>query len=428
MCFQGNYAQQSVPNNQNVGVNNAIEFQQQALQRTYTPNNMNQTPNGGLNINLPQQSNIPQQDNLQQSVNGNFQRNLQPSMSLQANLQPSGVPGSLGNMQFAQQGLPQMSPGLVINPSKSQSCPTQMNNGCRQNAQSNQQQNNMGFTTNVSPPQTQTAPCSSNLLTELAALKGQPSLLSLFASQNNIAQPQQNEQMVNFISSQNQLTDIQKQNLVRAVQPQSSGQNQPGVYYTQNQFQPGGSPDNHPSIIIQTQPVSAQQSQATVNHVASQQPYITVQAQPITNYLQNQPPQLVEEPSMLNLILSGLQGSGPQYNMYPTYSLQKKESKSSLKSLIPLIIDLLQEKNNCGCPNCGYPNNGNSSNPVPAPTIFGGYSSLMNYGQGTVETSTKATFDEEIKSNSNKRENKNNIDSAEGSEEDSEEMDYSDED
>ena len=421
LVLQGNCAQQGLPNNQNGGVNNAIGFQQQALQRTNTPNNMNQTPNGGLNTNLPQQSNFQQQGNLQQPISGNFQGNLQPSLSVLGNLQPQGGSVSLGNIQFTKQGL-QLPPGLVINQSKSQSG-TQTNTGCRSNAQQSQQQNNVGPTSNTCASQTQPASYSSNSLAELAALKGHPSLLSLFASQNNIAQPQQNQQMANFNPSQNQLTDLQKQFLVRAIQSQSSGQSQPSVNFAPTQFRVAG-PDNRQTIAVQGAPVTSQQPQAIVTPIASQQPYITVQAQPLTNYVQNQQPQLVEEPSYLNLILAELQGSDPQFNnMYPPYQVQKRESKSSLKTLIPLIINLLKEKSNCGCQNCGCPNNGCGTNNAPEPTIFGGYSSLMNYGQGAVESTTKASDVEGTKSKSNKKDKKSlkknvvNVDSEEVSDE-----------
>lgn len=392
---------------------------------------MNQIPNGGLNMNLPRQTNFPP-GNLQQPISGNFQGNLQPSLSLQDNLQQPGGSVSLGNLPFSKQGLQQLPPGLVINPSKSQSGPPQTNNGCQQNAPLNQQQNNVNPTSNVSPSQTQNAPYSSNSLAELAALKGHPSLLSLFASQNNIAQPQQNQQIANFNPSQNQLSDAQKQFLVRALQSQSSGQNQPTGNFAQTQYRVGGGGENWPIITIPGPP--PQQAQAIVTPIASQPQYITMQAQPVTSYIPNQPPQLVEEPSILNLILSELQATDPQYSTYPAYAVQKRESKSSLKTLIPLIINLLKEKNNCGCQNNGCPNNGCVTNNAPEPTIFGGYSSLMNYGQGTVETTTKEIEVEDKKSKSNKKEKKNvkknvvKVDSEELSEEiDSEEVDYSEE-
>uniref|UniRef100_A0A2A4JT18 Uncharacterized protein n=1 Tax=Heliothis virescens TaxID=7102 RepID=A0A2A4JT18_HELVI len=428
----GNSAQQGLTNNQNVGVNNAIGFQQQ-MQRTNTANNINQTPNGGFNINFPVQPNT-QQGNFQQASCANLQGIIQPSLSLQANLQPQGAPGPVANVQFAKQGSVQLSPGLGPNQAKSQTCTTQLNTGCRQNQIPQQQ--NVAPISNVPTPVTQNAPYASNPLAELAALKGHPSLLSLFTGQNN-AQPQQNQQMANFNSPQNQLSDVQKQFLVRALQSQTSGQNQPIVNYggAQTQFTIGGA-DNRPTVTYQPSTVSQLQPQAVVAPITSQQPYITVQAQPLTTYLQNQQPQVIEEPSLMSLILSEFQPTESQYPAYPQYPVQK-ESKSNLKSLIPLIINLLKEKN-CGCRNCGCPNNGcGGVNNMPEPTIFGGYTNQKNYSQGTVETPTTTTTKEnkveEVKSKNTKdrkklKKNVVNVDSEEASDEnDSEYEDESEE-
>ncbi|KAH9638966.1 hypothetical protein HF086_005047 [Spodoptera exigua] len=335
LYLQEIYAQQGLNNNQNVGVNSGIGFQQQATQRMSTLNNVNQIPNGALNINVPQQGNL-------QQVNGG---NIQQQLSLPANLQPQGGSGSLANLQF-KQGLAQLPPGLVINPTRSQvNCP-QINNVCNQNTQSSQQQNN------VNVP-------FSNSLAELAALKG-PSLLSLLTSQIN--GQNQNQPMANFSPTQNQLTDIQKQLLARAIQ----GPNQPC-----NLGQARPIVESRPTITIQGQP--AQQPQAIVTPVG-QPPYIAVQAQPLPTYIQNQPVPVpvtvVEEPSALSFILSDLQPDAQYF--YPPYQLQKRESKSNLKTLIPLIIDLLKEKNACGCRNCGCPNN------IPEPTVLGGYSNIAD--------------------------------------------------
>ncbi|PZC87236.1 hypothetical protein B5X24_HaOG201472 [Helicoverpa armigera] len=431
LYLQGNSAQQCLPNNQNVGVNNAIGFQQ-PLQRTNTANNINQTPNGGFNINFPVQPNM-QQGNLQQASCANLQGNIQPSLSLQANLQPQAGSGPVPNVQFVKQGSVQLSPGFGPNQAKSQTSTAQLNTGCRQNQISQQQ--NVASISNVPTSVTQNAPFASNALAELAALKGHPSLLSLFTAQSN-AQPQQNQQMANFNPSQNQLSDAQKQFLVRALQSQTSGQSQPSVNFggAGTQFKISGA-DNRPTITFQS---SQQQPQAIVTPIPSQQPYITVQAQPLTTYLQNQQPQVIEEPSLMSLILSELQPSQEtQYPVYPPYPVQK-ESKSNLKSLIPLIINLLKEKNNCGCRNCGCPNNGcGGVNNTPEPTIFGGYANQMNYSQGTVETPTKTTTKEnkveEVKNKNTKerkklKKNAVKVESEEASEEnDSEYEDDSEE-
>ncbi|CAH1643293.1 unnamed protein product [Spodoptera littoralis] len=386
LYLQENYAQQGLNNNQNVGVNSAIGFQQQPTQRTNTLNNVNQIPTGGLNVNVLQ-------GNLQ--PNGG---NIQQQLSLPANLQPQGGSGSLTNLQFNKQGLAQLPPGFVINPTKSQTNCPQINNVCNQNTPPQIQQNNV----NVPFP---------NSLAELAALKG-PSLLSLFASQIN-GQPQQNQPMANFSPTQNQLTDIQKLILARAIQ----GPNQPC-----NIAQPRSMLDSRPSVTIQGAPM-AQQPQAIVTPVG-QPPYIAVQAQPLPAYIQNQavPVTVVEEPSALSFILSDIQPDAQYF--YPPYQVQKRESKSNLKSLIPLIIDLLKEKNACGCRNCGCPNNEIKNN-IPEPTIFGGYSNIVD---NRAAENKKGHEDEdgkkESKGKKNLKKNVEDVDSEEASEED--DSDYED--
>lgn len=400
------------------------------MQRTNTPNNINQIPNGGLNINLPQ-SNL-QQGNLQQPIGANSQGNFQQSLNISPNMQLQGISGKPANMQFNKQGFFQLLPGLAVNPSKSQTSSAQCNNPSGQTTQTLQQQN-MGAMSQTG--------FSSNSLAEIAALKGQPSLLSLFASQNT-PQLQQNQQTAapNFNIVQNQLTDAQKQYLVRALQSQSSGQNQPGSNSVQTQYR-AVSGNNKPAIVLQGSQgsqLSPQQSQAIVTPIGNQPPYITVQAQPLPSYLQNQLPQMDDEASLLSYILSELQPSASQYAMYPPYPVQQKGSKSSLKTLIPLIINLLKEKNDCGCRHCGCQNNECGVNNVPEPSIFSGYSSQKNYSQGTEETSKKTNDVENPKSKTNVKEQKNdknntvNVESEEGrpssEENDSEYVDDSEED
>ncbi|XP_035429395.2 uncharacterized protein LOC118262281 [Spodoptera frugiperda] len=387
LYLQENYAQQGLNNNQNVGVNSGLGFQQQPPQRTNALNNANQIPTGGLNINVLQ-------GNLQQANGGNIQQQL----SLPANLQPQAGSGSLANVQFNKQGLAQLPPGLAFNPTRSQANCPQINNVCNQNTPPPQQPNNV----NTPFP---------NSLAELAALKG-PSLLSLFASQIN-GQPQQNQQMANFSPVQNQLTDIQKQILARAIQgpsPCNMAQQRPVV-------------ENRPTVTVQGLPVT-QQPQAIVTPVG-QLPYTAVQAQLLPAYIQNQPVPVtvVEEPSALSFILSDTQPDAQYF--YPPYQVQKRESKSNLKSLIPLIIDLLKEKNACGCRNCGCPNNG-IGNSIAEPTIFGGYSNVGD--NKAAENKKRDDEDEEGKKESKgKKSLKKNVindESEEGSEEN--DSDYED--
>ncbi|CAD0195371.1 unnamed protein product [Chrysodeixis includens] len=478
LYLQGNSAQQALPSNQNVGVNNGVGLQQQTLQQM-NAQNINQIQNGGLNMNLPQQSNLQQPNNLQ----GNTQQPLGLTSSLQ--VQGSSVP--VTNFQFTKQGFGPMSSGFVPNPSKASPVPNSPCNnvGTKQNAQMSatpvnnaqmmqvpQQQNlgsvinaqvtqvpqqqsfapvtnaqitqipqqvNLGSVTNAPGFQPQNMPIS-NSLAEIAALKGIPPLYSLFASQNNIP-PQQNQQIPaqNFNMGQGQLTDAQKQYLVRSIQSQGFPQNQQGLGCGQAQWRMPGV-DNQPITVYQGQPIAPQQPQVFMASPSQNQPpYITVQAQPLSfpaTYPQKQPPVIVveEEPSLMDLVLSELQ-SDPLYGAYSPYQMQKRESKSSLKSLIPLIIKLLKDKNNNCCNNnCGCPNNGcgNTGNDVQMQSILSQFANQMNsQGMEPIMAGKMAeppatagkTVKEPKKTDQTEKNNADDGDSEESSEEDSSEGD-----
>lgn len=420
--FQVIYGQQPLNNNQQNILNNAKSLQQ--LQRT---NNVNQIPNGGLNINLAQQSNL-QTANLQQSSNlsGSKQGNLQQSLSLPPNLQSQSASVPQNSLQITKIGFTPVSATTVNNP---YSAIQLQNGGVNPNVQVLQPQNVQ--MSNIPAAQVTNTPSST--LADLMALKGQPSLLSLLNPQNG-GQPQQNSPIVvNTIPAQNQLTDVQKQFLVRSLQSQNSGQNQQAMNLIQTQQRMGNMDYLQPITGIQG---SSQPVQAIVTPLGNQPPYITVQAQPLTNYLQTQTPQVIveEEPSLLSIILSEL---GPQYGIDVSYAAPNKGSKPNLKTLIPLIINLIREKNcacrNCGCPNNGCQNNGCQniawpSNMMAEPQmaqIFGGYSNQKTYGQGLEDTPSriKKNDDEESRKNDKERKVDNKQPVIEESEEVSEEDD-----
>ncbi|XP_075984739.1 uncharacterized protein LOC142982220 [Anticarsia gemmatalis] len=417
LYLKNSYGQQVLANNQNIGVN-AVGLQQQALQRA--PNNINQIPNGGLNINLAQQPNLAAA-NLQQSptLSGSMQGNLQAQMNLPPNMQSQNTMMPQNNFQITKIGFTPVPQGNA-NPSMTPNSAVQyQNGGVKANVQVIQPQNIP--VTNPVVSQTSSPPISMSTLAELLALKGQPSLLSLINSQNN---GQQNQQFTaNSVPAQNQLTDLQKQYLVRSLQGQQSALNQQALNMVQ--AQPG---------VVNVMQGTPQQAQAIVTPLGNQQPYITVQAQPLTNYLQNQSPQVVaveEEPSVMSMILSEL---GPQYAVNNAYPAPKKGSKMNLKSLIPLIINLLKEKNSCNCRNCGCPsnacqNNGCPNNMMAEPQmaqIFGGYSNQKIFGPGAEDVTVnrfKKNDDEESRNKDKERTpQKNNTEKVE-SEEISEEDD-----
>lgn len=345
---------------------NSNGMHQQNLQRY--PRNFNQHPNGVPNVNLSQQSNS-QQANLQSpsTLYNLNQGNLQQELNLPPTLQSQSSPGNQNNFQITKIGFTPVSPGIVANPSTSTQ---EYQNAGVKNAQINSGVQGVGPMSNT--------PISMSALAELASLKGQPSLLSIFNPQNN-GQLQQIPQMM--LNSQNQLTDAQKQSLVRSCQ----GQNHQGINVIQAQPRIV-TMDNQQAIAVHalSQP---QQGQPIVTSLGNQPAYITVQAQPLTTYLQNQAPNVIaeEEPSITSLILSEL---GPQYAVNSGYVPPKKGSKMNLKALIPFIINLLKERNNCGCRNCGCANNcpnnvcsGKLELEPQMAQIFGGYSNQKNYSQ-----------------------------------------------
>lgn len=369
------------------------------------------------------------------------------------NSQMSQVPqqqnlGPVNNAQISQ--MPQQQNFGPVNNAQITSIPQQLNFGPGNNAQMTQmqQQQNLGNAINAQMTQipqqqnfravnngpacqSQNLPMSSNSLAELAALKGLPPLYSLFAGQNNIP-TQQNQQIPaqNFNMGQGQLTDAQKQYLVRSLQAQGVPQNQQGLSYGQGQWRMPGI-DNQPMTVYQGQPIGAQQPQVIMAPPTQNQPaYITVQGQPLPTYPQNKPPIVVieEEPSLMNLILSEL-NSDPMYGAFSPYQIQKRESKSSLKSLIPLIIKLLKDKNNCCNNNCGCPNNG-CGNEMQVQSALSQFANQMIQGVDPITaskmiepsiTATKAV--EEPKKGDQTEKNNEDDDSEESSEEDSSEFD-----
>ncbi|CAB3220887.1 unnamed protein product [Arctia plantaginis] len=388
---QSSYGQQALGNNQNCGMTNSNGIQQQNLQRS--PRNFNQIPNGVVNVNLSQQPNSQQANfQLPSALFNENQGNLQQQLNLPPTLQSQSSPGNQNNFQITKVGFTPVASGMVGNPSTS---PQEFQNaGVKTNVQMNAGSQGMGQMANT--------PISISTLAELASLKGQPSLLSILNPQNN-GQSQHNSQIM--LNSQNQLTDAQKQFLVRSLQ----GQNHQGINVIQAQPRVVSIDNQQPlTVHALSQP---QQGQAIVTSLGNQPAYITVQAQPLTTYLQNQTPKVVveEEPSIMSLILSEL---GPQYAVNSGYIPPKKGSKNSLKALIPLIINLIKEKNNCGCRNCGCPNNCHnvsSSKLELEPQmaqIFGGYSNQKYYSQNS-DYSARVKKNDEDESSDDKQESKN---------------------
>lgn len=208
------------------------------------------------------------------------------------------------------------------------------------------------------------------------------------------------------VSPQNKAAENQQvmQNTI-PVQFLASGQSQTASqqgpsYYVQNQ------PTNN---MASQQVPTVQSSQNNQNSFAQSQPIVfRINPQPTTGQSQSvytlQPSQPsarsgnqqkatqsaqpnISSGNPMALLMSQLQspsGNLDISSILPMLMNSKQEKSGGMKALLPLILNLLNDKG-CGCPHCGCPYNN------AEPTINGGYSNQMNYSKQNLPDAGKIT-------------------------------------
>ncbi|XP_052753596.1 uncharacterized protein LOC128201244 [Galleria mellonella] len=397
MCFQKVLTQLSTSSN--TGLNNPIISAALQNNGLTIPKNLNQIPKSQKYLNLQQINKMQQPVNLQQL-------NLQQASNLQmenlqqgANLQRAT---NLQQMNFQQSGL---QPNLL------------------------QQQN-------LSP-----------VLNNIASQRPDFSLASSLISNSNLAKinnPPMNKPVINGNSIQGFQSRFNPG--LRNVAPATSNFNlQPTVQTSYTGFIPNGqnaflnmpqvnqaTPDqlssisetpviNQPSLTLVAQPAPDQQSLNIIQNVPMDyQNQISiiksVQPQASLEGIQNQLPSL----NMNQIpVLSPNLPQSPDYPLFPPdYSidsllntmLSKKDSKSStLKMLLPLIFNLLKEKNTgCRCQCCGC-----MKDNMLVPQIFSEYAKQNNYGLRYDEKDDIETYRPRNNKRKHKKYNKEDTDSRE---------------
>ncbi|XP_059049010.1 uncharacterized protein LOC131844206 [Achroia grisella] len=389
----------------NTGLNNPIISSALHNNGLIIPKNLNQIPKPQKSLNIQQINKIQkpvnlQQPNIQQSPNlqqRNFQQavNLQQGKNLQQlNIQQSGFhPNSfqqqnvipkMNNLQFPNQqprAFQTSSPILNSNlaginnplPDKPLTSGINSNQGIQSHLNQGSTASNFNFHPNVGMKYTGFIQNGQIPSTDIAL---------------NINQ-----------ASPNQFPTI----------PETSINNQPSLTVL---TQPGQDPN-----IIQNLPMDYQKQIAIIKSVQPQHSLDGIQNQlPAINL--NQIPTL--PPTMPEPLNYGPLATGYSADSLLNTIIAKKSSKSpNLKALLPLIFNLLKEKNSgCGC-HCGCVNDN-----MPNPQIFSGYAKQNNYGSHYDEIPPmEDDSNEDFDTNRSKNKSSQEKDNDNGEETDSREID-----
>lgn len=415
--------------NLNSQQNSQINLQQTGLSKflnCQTASNIlseQQPPNAQQNGNMEQPLSVqqPPSINLQQPVlNQNMQQSLPLNLQQQI-LQKHQMALPLNNFQMNGQQVPNHSNNIfpdslpIVN-GQTSGLPSQVSQGVLLS--------NLGLTSSL-PSLLPNSCCCKESVDQEAAIVPQNNFVSLSnvpisaidrtqAASLHLSSPANNyELMNNPCVLQSSSVPLSFQNT--GIQP-----NQQALYSAQNSYN-----------AMQNQPI---QNQAMFNPVQMQPTY--VESQQGIRLFENQP-------SAINpYLLSQLQSSSPpnsvpQYNTVPranpsipiVNSVQQSAKSSNIKSLLPLLLNLLKENNGCGCPFCGCMNNNqNNNNCIDNPRVFTGYSNQKTYGQGSKETTINNAKSGEGEPSGSKREpqsskHKNMIESEEDYEDEDDDTD-----
>lgn len=451
LCFQNTWAQQCLNN----AYKNSPGFAQQNFQKS--PCCLNQIAQNGINYS-PQQGNTQQVNYQQQS--SIQQASNQPPLNLQQGESQPSV-NLMSNSQLLKQPNQDLAANIfstLYNIKQSaqnqRACNIVKGNPSKQNYEPLPQSQNQ-----PNPPITVSAPVNkpqniqpsiSNLLSEYSQVM--PGFTFQFVPNNNI--PVQPNQQMFALPLQKASKNEEKQSYSVQSQPITNymSSQQETVMQSPRVMMPGTQTNTvqHQPIVFtfQSPQGPAAQNQPTLSTTQTSQPILyTMQTQPSSVLNQNQ--QILEVPSQKQIVnnpstdkqplisyvmsqMQNQQGSGNMLSsILPAMLNTKSEKSSSMKALLPLIFNILNEKKNCcGCPHCGC---NNSEQPRPDPIINTGYSNHINYSQQKPEeVLAKMTEnpDKNIESSSNntKQENTKVVDnSSETSEEDEAEGNESEE-